>query len=994
LNNLEYDKDPVTRVAETAAKFRAGLIPEGVSDEDAARWLNEYYKEVEAKHGPQSLDEANRINDIARQHVEDIYAAREAANRSADQEAGNNVLGGVQEGSRSPAGLGETKPQEGLSAKELVRKEPETLDEMGLSLVDKARVPGYEIELATAKDDPNWFELGFQQEGRDSSSVTQQHQKFPPKFIPFQQLKPILDSWLEKHPKIHVMSFNQDYLGKYARILKLAGYDVGKEPELVEGKEAYYISRPNNGLSSRELTGRYRAHEKGELFDYNRAKELFRAVLPPEIAKDAIGKLYSYTGGNKWVTQKELDWIADRAQRGLRGLQAREISPEENQDLVGFVSPNVHNIGSVADAQIRLGSRPQIITERLSNDFASALPGVRVVTRPAIGHWFGGAENSTIQRFAPGTDPDAVEYHNAFMSKAAYQNMGAGFIPGSGSDTLFQFRVPEGMADARTVGALLESHQIPGDTIEPVPGGNIVHVISKADNDLRPRVEEISNRLGIGKVTETNGRYFEHGDYSSRAVAQQVLESRLSALEAKHPEWRAVRQKFESSPDYVGLSKLVREADQPVEPHPFARAKNFPIIEATHGSGHSDLSEINPEKWGTNKRAPVGEEKLRRERFPEQWVDRSFFQLEGTNGERPYTSLPYQYRASLNAENLYDLAADPDGLFNKAKSEAERLSPKVRNFRGEDVSAVPPGLAFTIYEKMIHDSGYEGAYNPHSGVVEAFKNTPVESVLRSDASPENGLFSREHDELLSSLVDVQSKIRDREAAARKILSESKGDFAPAASVFKELSELYKQKDNAVNKYEASFPPRTPEEEPTFVRQEQPRTPEFQKFIKGTKVTDGKGNVLRAFHGTTKDFETFATTTDMMDKARATYAHPFNKTRTNPEWNGALGSWFTTESLHKGNYDPENAEYQAGAFAGEDSESTKTGAKTLPVWLSIKNPIEYDGYEDFQDHRDQFKSLSDFRNHLEKQGHDGVVIRNSMTDGNVDRDDWVAFEPGK
>ena len=30
--------------------------------------------------------------------------------------------------------------------------------------------------------------------------------------------------------------------------------------------------------------------------------------------------------------------------------------------------------------------------------------------------------------------------------------------------------------------------------------------------------------------------------------------------------------------------------------------------------------------------------------------------------------------------------------------------------------------------------------------------------------------------------------------------------------------------------------------------------------------------------------------------------------------------------------------------------------------------------------------------LEKSGSDGIVIRNSDTDGNTDRDDWIAFHP--
>jgi len=34
----------------------------------------------------------------------------------------------------------------------------------------------------------------------------------------------------------------------------------------------------------------------------------------------------------------------------------------------------------------------------------------------------------------------------------------------------------------------------------------------------------------------------------------------------------------------------------------------------------------------------------------------------------------------------------------------------------------------------------------------------------------------------------------------------------------------------------------------------------------------------------------------------------------------------------------------------------------------------------------------FKKSLIEKGYDGVVVRNSMTDGNVDRDDWVAFFP--
>jgi hypothetical protein len=584
LDANNYVQDPVVRVAETAAKYRAGIIPEEVTDEEAARWLNEYRKAVEAKHGPQTPGEMNRINEIAAQHVKDIYEARGTGQvpsdgRVADNETGPGKLPGLGKGARGPAGLGEEEP----------------------------------------------------------------------------------------------------------------GGVRGETPE---------------GLGAHEVTGRYRAREKGELFDYNRAKELFRAVLPSEIAKDAIGKLYSYTGGNKWVTQKELDWIADRAQRGLRGLASKELDKEP----VGFASPSVHNL-SLADVALRLNSRPQKLIERLSNDFAQALPGVRAQVRPAIGHWEGGAENTTVHRFAPGTNPDAVEYHNAFVAKVGYQNMGMGFIPGEGNDVLFQFRVP-GRFTPNEIAGVLEAHGIPGDTIEPIPGGNLIHIVSEGGK-LQPQVSEIASRLDAEKVEQTYGRKFEHGSYDSRDAAQAVLENRLSEIEERHPEWRAIRNSFESRPDHVELSRLTRETKQP-------------FLEATHGSRTPGLETITPEMFG--KGPQKGAEQARAKAYPEDFPKRSYFQVNDTRGEPFYTHQAYQYKARFNSENLYDLARDPDGLLSKAQQEAA-----ARKMPG-------PDALWTIYERLIKDSGYEGGYKP-DGTLMAFKDTPVESILKKDGV--EGLFAKE-----------------------------------------------------------------------------------------------------------------------------------------------------------------------------------------------------------------------------------------------------------
>ena len=130
-----YSANPIARVAETAAKYRAGIIPDTVSDEDAARWLHAYYKEVEAKHGPQMLDEANKINEVARQHVQELYEKRQAsaANAGADQRVGR----GVQEGAGRSPSVGEAEPP--LQVRKLGDEEPRFVD-----VVHGSRTPGLE----------------------------------------------------------------------------------------------------------------------------------------------------------------------------------------------------------------------------------------------------------------------------------------------------------------------------------------------------------------------------------------------------------------------------------------------------------------------------------------------------------------------------------------------------------------------------------------------------------------------------------------------------------------------------------------------------------------------------------------------------------------------------------------------------------------------------------------------------------------------------------
>jgi hypothetical protein len=152
------------------------------------------------------------------------------------------------------------------------------------------------------------------------------------------------------------------------------------------------------------------------------------------------------------------------------------------------------------------------------------------------------------------------------------------------------------------------------------------------------------------------------------------------------------------------------------------------------------------------------------------------------------------------------------------------------------------------------------------------------------------------------------------------------------------------------------------------------SPKFQAWFQNSKAVNRDGQPLVAFHTTDKDFNIFSVGDNIKDKA------------TNPNYTGKLGSWFTAPSLYPSEYEAGNAENAVSFSEG------KEGDNTMIVHLSVQNPMEYEGFGDLQEARNQYPSVGAFKKDLMSQGYDGVVVRNSMTDGDVDRDDWVAFYP--
>lgn len=75
-----YSEDAATTVIEASAKLMAGKVKKlGVSDEEAASFLEAYFKEVQAKHGSQALENITHAHGIARRTKASLLESTNAA---------------------------------------------------------------------------------------------------------------------------------------------------------------------------------------------------------------------------------------------------------------------------------------------------------------------------------------------------------------------------------------------------------------------------------------------------------------------------------------------------------------------------------------------------------------------------------------------------------------------------------------------------------------------------------------------------------------------------------------------------------------------------------------------------------------------------------------------------------------------------------------------------------------------------------------------------
>lgn len=707
------------RVLEATAKLMSEPPQKfGVTDEEYEAYLKKYFEAIEQEHGDKALDELVHITTRARAAKEEFKNAKRGVAGSSEGEGNVSGLQG-----REAEGTG-PETERGVQAGSSGTGPAATTDRVIDWLLDGARdfaaKHGRDINFNT-NITPDFRAM----EIADAYSAMQHNPSDPQVKATYSALtKDIDEQW----------NYATKKLGVTFEPWKKEGQPYANSKEMMEdvrnNKHLFFFQggelpadhplaqvNPDTGLSYNDelravhdLFGHamegYQFGPRGEENAWNAHSQMFSPEALPAVTTETKGQ-------NSWVNSGP---HMRNAQGGLMkpgdpGFIAPADRPfSENkagllpenyhyrvESPISFVSPNVHDL-NLEQAGIRTGSRTHRMTANLSTFLARDLK-LRPVVRSATGFWEGGAEDSLVHHFAPGANPDAVLYHALNMAKLGNQNAVTSFFPQEGGpDKMYAFEVPKDKGDVKTIADLLLANGIQGGTIEPTPHGHTV-LVSSEGGKHQSTIDQIAEKLGVQHVGEIDGRSVTHGDFNDRAAAGREFDKHIGELEKKQPEWRQVREAFESRPDYADVHRLIRET----------KSEDL-FVEATHGSRVSGLTELDPTKGGTGPQR--GAETQRKKADPDIYPERTYLQQKGTTPERPYGQLANQYEAKLNRENLYDLEKDPDNLKDKIPT-AYRYDSK---------------RALTYLEKLVKDAGYEGVLDPRQGVIEAFKNVPVRKI--------------------------------------------------------------------------------------------------------------------------------------------------------------------------------------------------------------------------------------------------------------------------
>jgi len=164
------------------------------------------------------------------------------------------------------------------------------------------------------------------------------------------------------------------------------------------------------------------------------------------------------------------------------------------------------------------------------------------------------------------------------------------------------------------------------------------------------------------------------------------------------------------------------------------------LVTLTHFSRLDNLTEIDPERQGSNF-SMRGKEEARRNMhgpkgpYGDIYPARSYFGLnlgQDSGYKVEYSVGENRYETKIPIESLYNFKADPDGFKKEARVIAER---NVRPFSPQTQEKDTVDLQTSLVEKMIKDAGYEGYWTNSSlgmaGAVFSKKKVTTQSDLSS-----------------------------------------------------------------------------------------------------------------------------------------------------------------------------------------------------------------------------------------------------------------------
>ena len=749
------------RVREATAKLMsAPPMKFGVTEDEAAAYLFQYFTALQKKHGAAALDNLVHITNYARQLKKDFANAQQPTGSVAGRTAGAGTLPGIPperaggyQGNLAPpqSGVRQGEPVTASAnlaslKKEAAARAPEGADWLTKGTQDFAAKEGRTLGLPTyLTPDARAMEIA------DAYQAMPHNPNDPAVKASYDAVKSDIDKQWDHATKDMGIKFEpwkqpgQPYensaemtadVKNNHHLYFYQGGDMPADHPLAQVDPKTGLTYNDKLRAVHDLFG----HAVGGFQFGPRGEENAWAAHSQMFSPEALPALTTETKGqNSWVNYgpQMRDAQGNLLQQGQPGYlhpkerkfaeQKAGLLPQRfhyrNDAPMSFISPNTLNL-TLDEARAQVNSRIQKRFEGTARDLATAL-GVSPSVRPVLGSWEGGAENSVLHQFPVGTDPDKVRYFNAILGKIGFQNSTGAFFPGEGNDKLYAFYTPN--ADTSAVAKILLDSGLPNSTIEPAEGasGHVVYLIGNGD-DFRSNVDRAAQALGHQGETEEYGGTAEFpGDYSDREAAARNFSSTIDTLEQKHPEWAHVREGFESRPDIHSLHLLI-QSTKALAPEP--------QIGVVHYSNAPDIQALDPSYYGQNPTHDVTGSVVnrpdlkRKESFPQYWNPETYVGEQSSEDFRKaarerFGVRKYAYKGSVGAQGIYDFATDPDGILQLARKELQD-----RNVKKYGVRLMPSEAEVNAYAiKRLKDLGYSGRRDVN-GLIASWEKIPVQKM--------------------------------------------------------------------------------------------------------------------------------------------------------------------------------------------------------------------------------------------------------------------------